>query len=307
MGRDAGVSNSMQELTERMLNIPHALAKKRSRGNEQLYEELVSVGNEALMEAYHSFQPDKGASLTTHLFCRVDLAGRMHVDPTRRTSENRWRRLSALGEMDGNVTDSVEGGGDALEKREWLENTLRKLPPLQKAVYVLSVVEKLPAKEIGRRIGRCTKTVGELRKKAEKKIKYIVRRMGRSYAGHSPKNKNPPRNENQRKASAQSARERAVANRALGNIPVAGECWYMVDDDKNTVTGPCRSIRQLFRLRGLEVPRSQYLSRGKELGVRFTKGREATALLRKGYSLECYLSSNARRKNKILNAEKVHA
>ncbi len=283
--------------------IPVAVASKKAGGKGDLFEELVSVGNLALVEAFHSFQPDRGATLTTHLFCRVELEIRKYLDPDNSHSENRWKKLTYLGEEDQRTPDTYSS---PMEDEEWLQRTLKKLPALQRAVYILLTTTDLTMVEIGKRIGRSKTTVSSLKKKADARIVNIRRVMGRSYARCIPKNKTPPRNENQRRATAKAAHEQALSNRAVGKIPMGKECWYMVDDSVRSIFGPNRSILGLLRLKGLKTARYRHDASMVVHGRRFVRAMEASALLREGYVLESYLSSHSRYKPKILNSEKPH-
>lgn len=72
----------------RWLRIPFAVARRVAKSDEELFEELVSVGSIGLVQAAKSFDADKGNSPMMYLFNGVELRVRSHLFAKRRRRRN---------------------------------------------------------------------------------------------------------------------------------------------------------------------------------------------------------------------------
>lgn len=135
-----------QQLTERMLNMPHAVAGRYARRETWRYEELVSEGNLALVKAAASFSDAGGRELSSWLMENVKLAIRQEVasdsEQTYRRSDGterkyfrsaaRWKRLASIGAWDApGRTDPP-----AFIDREFVAAVLSRLSDADRATYV---------------------------------------------------------------------------------------------------------------------------------------------------------------------------
>lgn len=116
-------------LTQRHLNIPEAVAAgyRRLGVRGRLLEELEGHCRVALVRAWRSFDPAKGASLETHLLGWVRLAARAFWRPLRAAS----RRVALAGSplttaLEARLASRHDGLG-AVDARDWCEAARKML------------------------------------------------------------------------------------------------------------------------------------------------------------------------------------
>ena len=96
------------------LRIPFAVARRVAKGNEELFEELVSVGCIGLVQAARSFDPDKGNCPMMYLFVGVELRIRSHLFAKRR----RWRNNPVMRatSLDQHLAENEFGDDNTLNR-----------------------------------------------------------------------------------------------------------------------------------------------------------------------------------------------
>lgn len=262
----------MVQLTERQMEIPYALAARITKPGSNYHDELVSLGNEALVKAAHSYDASRGIAPTTHLyncvrFQLIEYSQRARPyyatdrDGTRRRvyrREHRWASLQSLDEPAGRrglqtVADLIEDPRrpcSELEQNELIEAALRTLTPTERAVFILRHAHELPLKYIASRLGWSDhRIVTRHLEQAAAKVRRNVRRIGRRVFVPPPGT--PPAHDDRIKELARQGFLRYVqARRALGRVPASRVLWYAVRHADRTLHGPHRRLRRLLRLAG---------------------------------------------------------
>lgn len=289
----------MRELPDHILNIPRAIAAKRASPGTDAYEELVSDGNLALMQAVASYDPDKGTALSSWIYTYVNLALKRRTRRTRKNGEavsdhdSRWARLSSLDEVTEatGFTPADDSRPDApVINGEALAHALAGLPPLDRAAYILWHRDGKTKAEIAELLG-CS--FGHVKcivlPRVEARVKRRVARIG-VCAGGNP-NPSPPRTQAQREASSRYRKECAVAARLLGDLPKRRNCWYLVCDVTRTIEGP-GTVKALLTRHGVSGQTrggrglTRIMTDPRLGGRRLVRGPEAPFLFKDGYRLQ---------------------
>lgn len=149
-------------LTEKILKIPYALACKWARPGTQRYDELVSDGNLALVNALRTWREGGGASLSTHCYNAVSLT---LLESRKRGLRCVMRRMPRVGmefaEKSYTESDRLEVA-DAVEK-------VRRTVGSSGCELMLAVVGGTPIDEIAARTGYSRQTVSMLYHEAMRK------------------------------------------------------------------------------------------------------------------------------------------
>lgn len=236
----------MAPWTDDILKIPQALAKKMSRGNPTLADELESVGNLALAQAGATWNAEKGASLKTWVFTRVLWRIRRHLGKEQPECEI----------AETLVAD--HGAKPSLEMTEWGADALKRLSPIDRAIVML------------RCRGHGEREIAEVMMIARDSVHShyrraigIIRRsrlvvVGRGKAPRSGMSDaaiegllgmsdaaSRRHRERQSAAAAAANRERAVANRLLGRV--VRDAYYFVDHEARRLYGPALHLVDLYR------------------------------------------------------------
>jgi RNA polymerase sigma factor (sigma-70 family) len=264
----------MVELTERHLQLPYALAAGFAPRGTNEYDELVSLGNEALVKAAHSYDPTKGVRPITHLYncVRFQLisysqrawpAKNRRADGTERPvfrHEHRWAVLESLdvpparGDRELTlamlVPDPYGGVGDELEQDEVIDRVLRTLTPTERAAFTLRHAWGLTLRQIAPRLRvAAAATVRRLLRSAEIKARRAAARLGERRPVPPP-GRPPAHDESIKDAARAGTRNYWRAQKALGKVPARRGIYYAACDESKMLLGPCRSLKALLRLAG---------------------------------------------------------
>ncbi len=318
----------MLELTDRLLNIPMAIATKHAKPDTDAWDELVAVGNLELVRAANQFDAAFGVKPITYLWRCVNLvvaraAGAIQSvrDGVPRDGHvQRWAKLSSLDQAledagfipadAPEVDPSLEADSAAL-----LTHILRGLSPIDRALYRLRHERGLGIKDIAPLMGggggdwtpaavkwRLTHIESYLRRRADA----VGRPRGEGNLVAIP----PPRSEAQRRAAAAFCHARAVAARLLGDVPRGKYLWYLACDSDvpnlRRIVGPFGNLHDVCRRAC--VPLESAGRGGKNNAAarvtaslvragspwRLVRGPEAPFLARDGYRLEEAVSHDAR-------------
>lgn len=300
------------ELTPQILRIPLALASKFAVKDSDQWEELVCVGNLALVEYAPKWNPERGKQLDGYLY---DCVWWRLLRATGRGGANRgvshaqrWGRLASLdaaAEEDGIplrdlIADPYEPPSP--DDPEILERILGRLKPMERAALTLFHVQGLSHAAIATRLDVSLSWSKQLVCRALQKAKRLAAKvyMGRAHlldnasrlqgkcGGGSPK---------QREAASRARRERAKAARAVGDIPASRCTYYLADVEEKTLTGPERSAHTLLAGVGIECGRvirgaqamrlyQERLGEASLPHLRLVRGSQARALCKgEGYRL----------------------
>lgn len=257
--------------TERILKIPYALAAKWTSPDTQLYEELVSLGNEELVSAAARWREDGGASASTFLYRSVEFCLLRFMGRDRQTNENRWRNLQPLvsPEDEGDDIDAsaipIDGSPSpdvALETANLAAAALAKLPPLRRAI-LQAHLNGMPSGEMASRLEVTSQSiVYQLNAAIDYLRRSTIAHPKRLHTGniesierwreHAP----ATYNRRSRKAAARAgkrSREAAIARRALlGHVYV--HAWYLVDREAKVALGPAgASAAEALATQGIHV------------------------------------------------------
>lgn len=159
----------MHELTQREMNIPFAIASRYAKGETDHYEELVAVGNLALVKAACLFDEDRGVKFCTYAFLAVRRAifAESGMAAARRTAAQFGiaatlsldAPLVGGGTLGESVCDYRSQTNLDCENSESVERALRCMSPHDRNLYVLRHRDGLSFREIGKRVGRSGQAV----------------------------------------------------------------------------------------------------------------------------------------------------
>ena len=293
-------------LTERILNLPRAIASGYAHPETNAFEELVSVGNLALVQAARYWRPDKGGSLSTLAFKAIHNRIRSSLDTSNRSRHAaRWNTAISLEQLEESILKSADGdGGDCAlavddrnseeeyDNHELVEHLMVKLSPAQRACVWMRVRDGLCWYEIADRLQVSKPTAMLIFTKAILAMRKAGSRLGRKVcrdrvfpiqhmAGGTPQ---------QRSAASLYRRQRARADHASGKLPL--RCYYVVSDQDKVVVGPFQRAMQAASWLGLKrqtihgrAARMIYHSFMERLGLTLGRGGDANSKLRAGYRL----------------------
>jgi DNA-directed RNA polymerase specialized sigma24 family protein len=173
-------------LTDRILNIPKVVARRYAKLRSELYEELVSLGNEVIVTYARKWRPDGGMKFDSYLMMAVIYKLREASGKTgsRSTKASRWRKTANLSDYgtDGKKTigESLVDTDDSptLDDRDAAEFLLGKLTALERLAIESFYGDRAGIEETARRIGRSRKSAGKTLKDARDKIDRHKRRLG---------------------------------------------------------------------------------------------------------------------------------
>lgn len=300
----------MRVLTDVMLNIPYAVAAKYARGNEDLREELVGIGNLALVKALQKFDPTKNHDgedgIRPFLYQRVDLYVKREITHPRLNFQ-KWKKLRFFSDLENEETGfKLEGvytqGFSDLENREFIEVALSRLDPIQQAIFRLYHGEGLTQDQIGQRLGISHTAVYSVLKRASRKVSdYVRHHSGKAPYNDMEKARATLREmwdedkwrEHLKKMNIGKTRYRkklAIANMMSGNVPLwrtdcGAPLWYLVDHSAKSVDGPFKSLASLCSFCGVETPNIKDKTLLQKLpgmlgGLQPVKGKEARVLIK---------------------------
>lgn len=286
-------------MTERQLNIPRAVARKYGKGDRNLIEELESLGYVALLEGFRCYDPGKG-KLDVHLYNRVRWGVLRYFDDD---GERRWKGLLSLDrelEEDFTLLETLETRDTHQERLGDVDTArlvLSRLPPLLRTVYLLRNRDSKTLKEVGEQIGVHTATVRSWQKRAEKKVRDVLAKVGRRHRSNftvPPAYRKPPVSDAQKSAARRYQEEKALERKLLGDIPCSDVIFYLVNDTSRVVLWPHEdTMGKLMDYLGVRnrAPRSKKsLERNNEIishtGWRMARGGEARGLVKSGYLIE---------------------
>lgn len=310
----------MVELTERHLQLPYALAAGFAPRGTNEYDELVSLGNEALVKAAHSYDPTKGVRPITHLYncVRFQLisysqrgrpAKNRRADGSERSvyrHDHRWAVMESLDVPAHNgdqvltraalVPDPYGGVGDELEQDETIDRVLRALTPTERAAFTLRHAWGLTLRQIAPRLRvAAAATVRRLLRSAEVKARRAAARLGERRPVPPP-GRPPAHDEFIKDAARAGTRNYWRAQKALGKVPARRGIYYAVCDKNKTVLGPCRSLKALLELAGAAAVQTRGRQGSSDrraaeslaaVGLRLVRGAEARRLAEyEGYVLQ---------------------
>ncbi len=149
------------ELTDRLMNIPHAVARRYARRGTNEYDELVGVGNLELVRAAR-LGPRCGVTDGVYLYgavkSRVRAASGRYGTGCRYggryapRSEERWMYVVRLGDRAELLVDRSHPWR-TVEDRDLVGHFLAMLPVADRAVFVLYRAGELLLREIGELLG----------------------------------------------------------------------------------------------------------------------------------------------------------
>lgn len=265
----------MAEWTPELLNVPYAIAAKHAAPGTNLFDELVSAGNEALVTAAARYDSSRGATLATFVYGAVKWKILDAINPDRRGSNKlRWARLASLDEPIGDKKQTL---GDLVatdhcdpalpleqaENSQIVDRLLRKLSPLARVAYVLRNCDGLSVAAIARRMHLTHKEILLALRRARTHLRMrqaacrraaIATATGRCalLAGSQCA---PPHTQKVREASRYQ-KEKKRADHALGKIPARKSLWYLAQDVKRILIGPSTVLTPLITHAGLPAPTS---------------------------------------------------
>ena len=264
----------MIPLTDEMCRIPQAMASKYAqRGIDQGIDpdELESTANEELVSAWHRFDPaqspEGAAGLAPFLVTAVEWRLRNLVWPPEGTRQARERRH-------GHTSLDAEGGfalivealatqddpAAPVEAADEVQRILRRLPPLDRALYRLRHGQELTLEEIGLRLGVTREAVRQRLERIEAKVKSLAsnrkyrphRNTGQAYLADWAKRHPLALAARRKKAQPKGADGRRlsrIARQVEGGLVIAG--WYMVDHEKRLVIGDWQSAPEALAWAGI--------------------------------------------------------
>lgn len=264
------------ELTERLMCLPKAIAVIL-RVPEKDMEEAVSEGYLALVRAANNWDPEKsnGSKFSSFAYNTIKWAllqytGRSTVG---RRHTHRWNKLSVLdsdiiNEMSPKKDNSLEMVGSD----ELIKKALRRLSPVEKAIYLLHEVQSVTAVEIGRRLCVTKQRVSQLLQRVEGKIE-TWRRLagdGRRLIPNTIQNANRGLKERSeyrkalhktrlREGATRHRKEVAKANWLMGKVPLCN--WFFLDEAGKVIYG---SVNRLFLLYESIGVKSKTIIRGNQ-------------------------------------------
>ena len=249
--------------TDRLLNIPRALAQKYARNDTGLFDDLLSVGNLALVEAAARFDPALGKA-ATYLYGHVDRTLRNHTNPRRYSPESRWRKLTSLDAPRGEGLEAIDFLADPRSVapdappiiEEQYQEVMRRLRPRERVILHLRHVEELTLREIGERLGVCVERVRQLLLRIHKRLRsgslvHESRRGKPAPAGLIAFARNRPAAKERKRlaASAEGCTAAALARRMTGEVLAWGR--YLIDHDGRRLLGPYRTVEAALTSQGV--------------------------------------------------------
>lgn len=169
-------------LTERLLNIPHAVASRWTRRVPWHYEDVLSACHEAFALAVRRFSPARSPNGADGLggyvygFCRNAAGGELRRLGARPYSCGKLKRVPRHVQINDALAASLaygDRGQDAVDGAEAVAYAKSFLPPLRWRAVELLVLGGATGREAGEELG-CTKqhaswlareAIGELRRR----------------------------------------------------------------------------------------------------------------------------------------------
>lgn len=175
----------MQELTPRLLHIPHVVAARYAMPGTQAHDELMSAGYVGLVKAAKLWRNDGGASLETYAFRAVINCILREINVSNKSSHTfRWskEKLTSIhlftneGEdLSFEESESGTGGND-----DAVEYVLKQMTTEVRTVYVLTKAYNMPTREIAKRLGINKGRVHYLMAQAVLQVKKAVLHLRRT-------------------------------------------------------------------------------------------------------------------------------
>lgn len=291
----------MVELTEKHLNIPYAVASIYKQKDTEEFEELVSVGFLALVEAAHKYDP-KAVEGPSHFgafaYQRVQWKVIRESGVQKYSSSGRWKRLARLEYVVSSngmkVVDlledtKVESPDASLETGDFIERALRRLCPIDRATFVLHATQETTVKEIAKHLKVSESAIYERLERSRRKLRLYIKTLGRFWRCGNAEGRIPPHTERQRKFSADHCIQREKERRLMGYIPTRFTVWYFAEDDAKLLHGPEKGLTELYAMKGIPI-KVQRGRRKQDLpildGLRPIRGNDARSLVAKGYKLK---------------------
>lgn len=136
----------------RHLKIPYAVAAKFSRGDQEKFEELASVGNIGLVRAAARYEDGKGSTLASWLYAGVELRVRGYLSWCKRKGKIPTVSLDTVVGDDLTLSGALVGGEPDLspEHQEVIDKALDLLTPTQRAAIVMHYQQGMTLREIGK-------------------------------------------------------------------------------------------------------------------------------------------------------------
>lgn len=267
------------KLTERHLNIPRAMACKYAAGARSAgidLDELESVGNLALVEAAHRFDPTLSPNgmegLGGFLAQAVEWKVRNTIWPEESRREAKSRRMASLdakADDDGasllDILSEDAPPETALEMADEVQSWLRRLRPRERALVRLVRGEGLTLAQAGARLGVSKQAACVALAKAERRLRKSRGGVNGSRPGMGARGAVALaewREAHPDLAAAQYRRGRergaigrhlaADARRALGRI--APTRTYLLDREARTAWGDWRSLVAALAAVGVRMP-----------------------------------------------------
>jgi len=284
------------ELTEDEWKIPELVASELECRNTELWQELVSEGNLAVIEAAMKF--DNRKKDRSGFLYRAAMASALKLMPYRQKVRGGPKYKVKILSLDYAVSDSVPLAELVAEKVRTVNDTaefelrrlMSKLKPLERAAYLLLERDGLGVREAATRMGLSYHVVTQLRKTAVNRLKNVAAKANRRHTRNNLRNRRTVISAAQKKAAARHCRDMAAARRALGEIPHGRWQNYVVYDEGKVLYGPSKSLARLMT--DLAIPHKQKKLHAKSAapmlglwGLRWVRGKDVLLLSRAGYKL----------------------
>lgn len=256
------------ELTDRLMCLPKAIAVILRVPDKDM-EEAVSEGYLALVKAANSWDPEKsnGSKFSSFAYNAIKWALLQYTGRSTKGTRHahRWGKLGVL---DSDVINGMSCKDDnslnRIENGELIHKALRRLTPVEKAIYLLHEVQSVTITEISFRLNLTKQRTSQLLQKIEGKIE-TWRRLsgnGRRLIPGTIQNANKglrERSEHRknlhrtklREGASRHRKQVAKANWLTGKVPQRD--WFFLDETNKVVYGSAPRLFLLYAAIGVKL------------------------------------------------------